>query len=430
MAIMSKDQRRKLAEPLSKKDAIHIFNRFGFGPHADVLDGFTLNQFKGYLNDEPNLWEKDLGNRDMDALRAHWMECVLNSNNQVFEKISLFWHHHFSVICNKPFLAISFSNSIRNFCLGGFRDLLLAISQSGAMLDFLDGKKNKAQSPNENFARELCEIYTLGVSNCYTESDVKEIARCFTGWKYDDNGEFYIREKQFDKGRKTVFGNTGNFNGEDIIDLILSKFECAQYLSKSMYTFFVNEIPNANHINEIARVLYVSEYNITEAFMHIVQSNWFFAEENIMTKIKSPIELIIGIGNDFKLQNSEPNTWSFVLKLLGQELYKPLNVKGWPEGRQWINSYSLPMRLLIPQIILGNESEELNISPDYDQAPGATMRFKQLSSRLDFKIDWQYFNSWSSQVSPYEKWFNGSLQNRFIQEDYRFLLSLPEYQLN
>lgn len=420
----------ELAKKLTQKETIHLLNRFGFGASIEEIKGFTLHLFEKRLRVKTILWGQELGGKDMEYLRAHWMNCLIRSNQQTFEKIALFWHHHFACICDKPHLALQFSNSIRANTLGSFRSLLISVSQTGAMLDFLDGKKNKSKSPNENFARELCEIYSLGLNNGYTEQDVKEIARCFTGWKYNEDGQFYIREKQFDNGNKTIFGKTGNFNGEDVVNLILDKFECAQFVAGSLYSFFVNDIPNEQNIKEIATILYSNNYDIYSAVMHIAQSHWFYSEENIMAKIKSPIELTVGMADDFNLQCKENTNWSFILKLLGQELYKPLNVKGWPEGRKWINSHSLPMRLLIPQLILGIRNEELALTPDYDQNPGATMRFKQLSSRLDFKVDWDYFNHWAGKISPYEKWFNGLMRGRFSDEDFKFLLSLPEYQLN
>ena len=423
---------------LNDSDIIHLLNRFGFGADADSVKHFRLTQFYDMLF--PKRADEIKWPSDIKALKAEAIQNMVNSRNAPYEKLVLFWHHYFSCIIDNAKHATLFSKVIRKHAFGNFRDLLLGISKSAAMLHFLNGKKNKAGSPNENFARELCEIYTLGEGNGYTEKDIKEIARCFTGWKYDDTGTFYLREKQFDSGIKTIFGKQGKYSGEDIVELILNRPECAHYLAEKMYTFFVNDRLSKSCVIEIRDCLIRTHFDLQKTFTFIISAKWFYSDHNKMALIKSPIELIVGLGRTFRLKAVKENNWFFVQKLLNHEFYKPKNVKGWPIGREWIDSNSLTLRMHLPQLIFGNNDINFELHADLDQSPGSK-KFVYLKNRLKFKADWKHFLESSQKVSPEKLWFNSkasSVATNIIENHKGIiskkaildLLSLPEYQMH
>lgn len=177
---------------------------------------------------------------DLQSLNLLWLEEMTRSKAQLREKISLFWHGHFAsrninILYQQQLLAV-----IREHALGDFRSLLQAVSKSAAMISFLNNQQNKKQHPNENFAREVMELFTLGRGN-YTENDVKEAARAFTGWSHRLNGEFIFRRRDHDTSSKTVLGKTGYFDGDTMLDILLEKPETARFIARKFYKFLVNE---------------------------------------------------------------------------------------------------------------------------------------------------------------------------------------------
>jgi uncharacterized protein (DUF1800 family) len=178
---------------------------------------------------------------------------------------------------------------IRQNALGSFRTLLHGVSKSAAMLKFLNAQQNRKDHPNENFAREVMELFTLGRGN-YTENDIKEAARAFTGWSANLQGDFVFRRFQHDNGSKTVLGKTGNFTGEDVLDILLEKKGTAAYITQKIYRFFVNEAVDKEKADWLSARFYQSDYNIGQLMKDIFTSDWFYEAKNIGTRIKSPIE--------------------------------------------------------------------------------------------------------------------------------------------
>ena len=181
------------------------------------------------------------------------------------------------------------------------------------------------------------ELFTLGRGN-YTENDIKEAARAFTGWSSEFKGEFVFRRFQHDYGEKTVLGKTGNFDGDDVLDIFLSQKQTAKFITQKIYKFFVNDNVDEEKVNWLADRFYQSNYDISKLMEDIFTSDWFYDEKNIGSKIKSPIELMAGIQRmlPMKLENEEALT--FLQRALGQILFYPPNVAGWPGGKTWIDS--------------------------------------------------------------------------------------------
>ncbi|GAB3828841.1 DUF1800 domain-containing protein [Hymenobacter jeollabukensis] len=315
------------------------------------------------------------------AMNTGWLQRMATSPAQLREKLTFFWHGHFACRVRRPDLALQLNNTIRRLALGKFPDLLLAVSKEPAMLQFLNNQQNKKQRPNENFAREVMELFTIGRGH-YSEQDVKEAARAFTGWGFDGQGQFQFRAKQHDDGPKTFLGQTGSFGGEDVLRLLTERRETALFLTTKLYRFFVNDQPNAQHIGPLAEAFYQSGYDIQDLVERMFSADWFYDAANVGTRIKSPVELLVGLQRQAGLAPADGQKLVFWQKALGQTLFQPPNVAGWPGGRNWIDSSSLLLRLQLPQVLL--KQAEVNIAlkdDENDLAPQLPRSERILRSR-------------------------------------------------
>jgi uncharacterized protein (DUF1800 family) len=324
---------------------------------------------------------------DLQSLNLLWLEEMTHSKAQLREKMALFWHGHFAsrninILYQQQLLAV-----VREHALGNFRDLLREVSKSAAMLSFLNNQQNKKKHPNENFAREVMELFTLGRGH-YTETDVKEAARAFTGWSHRLDGSFVFRKWDHDDGDKTILGKTGAFQGDEVLDILLGKRQTARFIARKLYKFLVNDtiIPD-ERIVWLGDRFYEADYSIMRLLNDIVQSDWFYAPENTGVKIKSPVELWVGIRRVLPLELADPESQLLLQKALGQVLFFPPNVAGWPGGRNWIDSSSLMLRLRIPQLLYANQDLDVQAKSDDDQQMGETGKTRM--RRLAAVIDWQ-----------------------------------------
>ena len=340
---------------------------------------------------------------DLRNLNLLWLEEMTRTQAQLREKIALFWHGHFAsrninILYQQQLLQV-----IRENALGNFRDLLRGVSKSAAMIAFLNNQQNKKQHPNENFAREVMELFTMGRGH-YTENDIKEAARAFTGWSFKLNGDFVFRANDHDKEMKTVLGKTGKFDGDDILDILLEKRETARYIARKMYKFLVNDsvIPE-ERITWLGDRFYDSGYQILRLLEDIVRSDWFFAPENMGNRIKSPVEYWIGIRRVLPMELEEPEVQLKLQRALDQILFYPPNVAGWPGGKAWIDSSSLMLRLRIPQLIVDRGDLDVETKDDDDQQMG--MKNRNQKRLLAADVDWK----------PVLKQFSGVSGNDLIQ---------------
>ena len=303
------------------------------------------------------------------------------------EKMALFWHGHLVSRSLNPAFSQSYLNTLRENALGNFGDLLMAVSQEPSMLQFLNNKQNKKRSPNENFARELMELFTLGRGN-YTEKDIKEVARAFTGWDFDFQGRFIFREFQHDDGEKTIFGKTGHFKGEDVINMILQKKETAHFITNKIYKYFVNENIDNQRVTELANRFYKTNYNIADLLENIFTADWFYEEKNIGTHIKSPVELLVGIKRTLGASFEEQQPNLYIQKVLGQVLLYPPNVAGWSGGRNWIDSSSLLFRMQLPAMMFLGKENNISAKKDGD----VTTEYQSNKRSFKANVDWNAFS--------------------------------------
>jgi uncharacterized protein (DUF1800 family) len=301
--------------------------------------------------------------QDIYKLNIRWLQEMTESPAQIREKMSLFWHGHFAsktvhILYDQDMLQV-----IRENALGNFRELLLNVSKSASMIRFLNNNQNKKGHPNENFARELMELFTIGRGH-YTETDVKESARAFTGWGADAQGNFELHTRQHDEGTKTFFGKTGNFSGEDILNILLEQRQTSVFITRKIYRFFVNENVDEEKVNRLAQRFYETGYDIQDLMVGIFTSSWFYDAGNVGSQIKSPVLWMVGLRRQLPMELQNPRVQLVVERLLGQVLFAPPNVAGWPGGKHWIDSSSLMMRMQLPGII--NQSDAILNRPKDD----------------------------------------------------------------
>ncbi len=361
-----------------------------------------------------------------------WLQQMAKKDHGFIEKMTLFWHGHFACrTVDNPYLTLEMNNLLRANALGSFRDLLFAVSQSASMIAYLHLRQNKKGHPNEDFARELCELFTLGRDVDYTEEDVTEIARAFTGWSTDPYGKFVIREKQHDNGTKTIFGRTGNFGGEDVIEMILENRNCAKHISTKVYRFFVQEELNENHVNELTDVFYNSGYDISALMTHLLSAEWFYAAKGKM--IKSPIDFLVGLAKMFDLKFPDQKAVIGIQHYLGQVLFDPPNVAGWAGGRQWIDASRLALRLRMGSLILNRGYVMDELSPELDEMLQKKVKKKDL--KFYEEVDWAKFWKKNKDAAVFDlliRTENPDLKAQYNNKEVKSiirLLSKPDFQL-
>jgi uncharacterized protein (DUF1800 family) len=328
-------------------------------------------------------------------LNLAWISQMSTTTAPLQEKMTLFWHNHFACRTNNAGFAQQMNNIQRANALGNFRTLLFQVAEAPAMLQFLNNQQNQKGHPNENFARELMELFTIGRGN-YTETDVKESARAFTGYGFKKTGEFVMRKFVHDDGQKTFMGKTGNFTGEDIMNMLLERKETAHFISNKLYKYLVNEISDPVHVNAMADVFYKANYEIKPLLEYIFNADWFYSDRNTGNLVKAPVEFLVGLNRQFYITYQRPEVLLQFERVLGQVLFYPPNVAGWPGGRNWIDSSSLMYRLKIPSTLLDGGLIDFTGKADpEDEAYIATVRNQQqfVNTRVQTQPDWNKFLS-------------------------------------
>lgn len=290
----------------------------------------------------------------MREIQRWWLKRMIESPYPLEEKMTLFWHGHFATsyrtIENSYHLFLQ-NQLFRRHAAGNFGTLLRAIIRDPAMLKYLDNDANRRGNPNENLARELMELFGLGVGG-YTERDIKEGARALTGYTFEGNA-FAFRSERHDAGPKTILGRTGNLDGDGFVDAILSQRRCGQFIAAKLYRFFVGDIPargEANHgavvsvVNALATTLAASRYEIAPVLRRLFLSEHFYDGAIRVNQIKSPVMLVVGAVRSLDVPVRDLGVLCDALDLMGQNLFFPPSVKGWDGGRAWINSSTLFVR--------------------------------------------------------------------------------------
>lgn len=342
----------------------HLLRRTGFGASSDDVARYTALGFEGAVDalldfektpEVPDRLEEIPGfdaNRLL-SLQTLWLWRMANTSRPLQEKMALFWHGHFATAnskVNEPTWMWNQYGIFRDEGLGNFRTLVKKVAKDPAMMRWLDTITSKKGRPNENFARELFELFTLGIGN-YTENDIKESARAFTGWEIRDN-DYFFNKNQFDTGSKTVLGKTGNLTGEDVIDIAVEHPATAHFIAAKLYKYFVDDDPQANTVDWLAGIFTDAKFEIKPLLRAILLSKEFRADTAYHGKIKNPAEYVVGLAKTLQVPVNQQMV--NVMNLLGQALFNPPSVKGWPDGPEWVSASTLLNRVnFANQLITG-----------------------------------------------------------------------------
>ena len=357
----------------------HLMRRAGFGATRDELEEFAARSYESVVDDlmnperfpefETDVLERYYGEITINIYPAKWIYRMVNSQRPLEEKMALMWHQVFATGYSKDGAPWASGNQIdlfRRIGLSDFRTILVELSREPLMLSWLDNNENHKAQPNENYGRELLELFSMGIGN-YTEDDVKECARAFTGWAYKSLiplypcghfvPEFVYQEDDHDDGVKTFLGETGRFNGEDIIDIIVKQPATARFLCRHLYNFFVADEPpvsawsvqppgDPGAIETLVGAYFDSGGDIRSILGVLFNSDFF--KEARFKRVKSPAELVAGT---IKLVGTyrSPEPWVMDLPnavtFMGQMLFNPPTVEGWHTGKDWIDGGTLNERV-------------------------------------------------------------------------------------
>jgi len=397
--------------------ARHLLNRSGFGGRRDEIQAmssfglqerverlfafdvkplrvpdwmsdyrdFSFRRFRR-LSEEERRELRRKGRRHMRELQLGWLNHMIGSEtpaNMLWEKMTFFWHGHFATSVRKvklPPLIFQQLSLFHQHAVGSFRELLHGITKDPAMLRYLDNNQNRRGKPNENFARELMELFSLGPGN-YTETDVKEAARALTGWA-GEGTEFRIRWRQHDGGKKAFLGHTGKFDGEDIVNVILEQPACAEFICRKILFFLGFESASPTSVATFAESFRESDYDIAALLKSIFLHPEFYQAGVMGNQIKTPLQLVVGTARTLDVEIDIPEFYLYALNSMGQVPYLPPNVKGWPGGDMWINTSRLLSRLAFGEIVARGEiPAEMNPAARNKRAKASQRNDKNRASR-------------------------------------------------
>ncbi len=304
------------------------------------------------------------------AMQLWWLNRMLTTPAPLQEKMTLYFHGHFTSRATPLFPWITYNQNalFRSYALGNLRELTRSVSKDAAMLIYLNGAENVAAHPNENYARELMELFTLGIGN-YTEADVRESARAWTGWRvYRRSGTVAFDPALHDSGEKTFLGRTGNFTGDDIVDIIFARPQCARFFADSLLSWFVYDDPEPELVELVAQLLRRNDFVLAPVVAAILSSNVFYSERAYRALVKSPVEFVVGTYKTLGLTAVNEAALAALVQM-GQRLFYPPSVAGWPGGKNWLTSGTMIARQNFLSRLLG--SQTLDASPWLHDLPVA-----------------------------------------------------------
>jgi len=302
----------------------------------------------------------------INDMQKWWLKKMIETPRPLEEKMTLFWHGHFATsyrTIENSFHMFKQNQLFRTHALGNFGDLLFGIIRDPAMLAYLNNNQSRKDHPNENLAREIMELFSLGVGR-YTEKDIKEGARSLTGYTFKDD-DFVFDRNNHDTAKKNILGKIGNSDGDDFVRIILGQRDCAQFMARKLYGFFVNDLPSLERqsdrdlddgigtvIHQIAATLLTQRYELKPTLKQILSSQHFYDPAFMGQQIKSPVQLLVGAVRSMTPPTRDLSILNDALDLMGQNLFFPPSVKGWEGGRAWINTSTLFVRQNILAFLL------------------------------------------------------------------------------
>ena len=383
------------------------------------------------------------------AMQKWWLSRMIETPRPLEEKLTLFWHGHFATgyrTIENSFHMLQQNRMLRNSCVGNFETLARSITTDPAMLKYLDNDENRKRSPNENLARELLELFTLGEGNGYNERDIKEGARALTGRTFRGNNYFFDAS-QYDNTSKQLFGRSGNFDGDEFVTMILEHRQCSHFIALKLYRFFVNDAPTVSKegreaITGLAKELRESHYDLRPVLRTLFGSQHFYAPENRLAVIKSPTQLMVQTIRSLGTPPREMKSLVDAGDLMGQQLFQPPSVKGWDGGRAWINTATLFVRQnIVVYLVTGRRPQGFDWSPS-EMAYDSTHLFEHLrdaSGSLDsreavrniatFALGGSIAPERVAQLDAFLDDLGGTINDDRVKALLCLVGAMPEYQL-
>lgn len=335
--------------PLTRREAVDRLladtkREATLAPPAFVSEPFTPYYRIQRLSAEERMAAQRVLVQQGFELRAWWLREMLSTSSPFTERMTLFWHGHFATSQQKVRsnqLMYRQNVLLRREALGNFATMLREVARDPAMLVYLDNARSRSGAPNENFAREVMELFTLGEGH-YGERDIKEAARAFTGWSLDrDSGEFTYRRAWHDYGEKSVLGRTGRLDGDDVLATLLAQPRAAEFITAKLWREFISPTPDARELRRMAKIFRDSKYELKPLMQAMLAAEAFWSPDNRASLIKSPVDVVVGTMRTFEIRPMDLRPAAFAVAALGQNPFAPPNVKGWPGGEAWINSSTL-----------------------------------------------------------------------------------------
>lgn len=361
----------------------HLIRRAGFGTTQAELDQYAALGYAGAVDRLLNPEQvddsatdqllapltTDLGDpKKIEAAKFWWFNRMLYTQRPLQEKMTLFWHNHFATANSKVANSVLMLQQIQLFRdngLGNFEALLQKVTRDPATLIWLDNRLNRKGAPNENYAREVQELFTVGIGN-YTEQDIHEAARAFTSHTLDKNLHYTFNAAQHDSGTKTFQGQTGNFDADDILAILVRNPATARYITTKLFRWFAYDDPDSSTIDRLANTFTSSGFDIRSVLRDIFTGPEFLSPQAFHGQIKQPVEYVAGSLKSLNVQNIGPDVTQ-VLRRMGQDLLNPPDVSGWKLGSGWINSSTLFERFNWgDRLSMGRESTK----PYFADVPG------------------------------------------------------------
>lgn len=297
--------------------------------------------------------------QQFQQMQQWWLKRMIDTPRPLEEKLTLFWHGHFATTyrdCRDSYLMYQQNRMFRKLAGDSFAKLTRGIIHDPAMLVFLNNDRNVKRKPNENLARELMELFTIGEGQ-YGEQDIHEGARALTGYSRNDN-DFLFRRRVHDTATKRLFGQTGSFDGDDFVNILLTRRACSEFICYKLYRFFVSDLPGGitpqakQFIVALAEHMRRKKYALKPVLKKLLLSQHFYDGANVAGRIRSPVELTVSTIRTLNTPRRQMNVLLHAMRLMGQELFNPPNVAGWPGGRTWINTATLYVRQNVPMYLL------------------------------------------------------------------------------
>ena len=373
--------------PWNARAVEHLYNRAGFGARPSEIEaGVAMGQaalveklVSERVDVEPFFWEKieapdrevlaklsqpekaervqmarESDRRQLLEYTGWWFERMASGEDPLRERMVLFWHGFFTSSFDevkRSWLLIRQNELVRREALGSYARLLQGMVRDPGLLTYLDNQVNKKGNPNENFARELMELFSLGVGH-YTEDDVKEAARALTGRGVSRQGDYEFHPKQHDPAEKTVLGTTGKIDGEDLVKILLEQPACSRWVAKKLITYFEGVEPTEPRLASYAASLRESEYRLQPFLRRLFLDPEFYRDEVVGSRVQGPVEFMVGLSRRLGTRVS-PVVLASGATLLGQRVFFPPSVKGWDEGEAWITTSTLMQRGNLAGFVLG-----------------------------------------------------------------------------